>query len=95
MPVATLKPCTVRGMGANSYVVVDDDEWNVTINQADVDRIVTHFEDQSIGDFPTARHLGSEYLALWRSAQSSGQSREGVFAVLQVQYCCRRVLLGV
>lgn len=53
MPEATLKPCTVRGMGANSYVVVDDDEWNVTINQTDVDRIVTHFEDQSVGDFPT------------------------------------------
>ena len=52
MPVANLKPCTVRGMGANSYIVVDDDEWNVTIDQADVDRIVTHFEDQSVGDFP-------------------------------------------
>jgi hypothetical protein len=53
MPVGNLKPCTVRGMGANSYIVVDDDEWNVTIDQDDVDRIVTHFEDQSVGDFPT------------------------------------------
>jgi hypothetical protein len=51
-PVATLKPCTVRGMGANSYVVVDDDEWNVSIDQADVDRIVDHFENQSVGNFP-------------------------------------------
>jgi len=51
-PTATLKPCTVRGMGANSYIVVDDDEWNVSITQADVDRIVAHFEDQSVGSFP-------------------------------------------
>ncbi len=51
-PVATLKPCTVRGMGANSYIVVDDDEWNVSIDQADVDRIVDHFENQSVGSFP-------------------------------------------
>ena len=53
MPVANIKPCTVRGMGANSYIVVDDEEWNVTIDQDDVDRIVTHFEDQSVGNFPT------------------------------------------
>jgi len=52
MPVATLKPCTVRGMGANSYIVVDDEEWNVSINQTDVDRIVTYFEEQSLGLFP-------------------------------------------
>ncbi len=51
-PVATLKPCTVRGMGDNCYVVVDDDEWNVSIDQTAVDRIVTHFEDQSVGFFP-------------------------------------------
>ena len=51
-PAATLKPCTVRGMGDNCYVVVDDDEWNVSIDQADVDRIVTHFEEQSLGQFP-------------------------------------------
>jgi len=52
-PTATLKPCTVRGMGANSYVVIDDDEWNVSIDQTEVDRIVTYFEDQSVGSFPT------------------------------------------
>lgn len=51
-PTASLKPCTVRGMGDHSYVVVDDDEWNVSINQSDVDRIVSHFEDQSVGAFP-------------------------------------------
>jgi hypothetical protein len=51
-PVATLKPCTVRGLGQHCYVVVDDDEWNVSIDQADVDRIVDHFDQQSVGDFP-------------------------------------------
>jgi hypothetical protein len=51
-PTATLKPCTVRGMGPNCYVVVDDAEWNVSVDQADVDRIVTYFEYQSLGTFP-------------------------------------------
>jgi hypothetical protein len=53
MPVATLKPCTVRGMGENIFVVVDDDEWNVDgMNQAAVDRIIDHFDNQSVGNFP-------------------------------------------
>ncbi len=52
MPVANLKPCTVRGMGDNCYIIVDDDEWNVSMDQADVDRIVDHFENQSVGSFP-------------------------------------------
>ncbi len=53
MPVATLKPCTVRAMGDNVFVVVDDDEWNVGgMNQAAVDRIVANFENESVGNFP-------------------------------------------
>jgi hypothetical protein len=52
-PVATLKPCTVRGMGDNVYVVVDDDEWGVGMDQADVDRIVENFENSSPGNWPT------------------------------------------
>jgi hypothetical protein len=53
MPVATRKPCTVRGMGDNVFVVVDDEEWNVGgMDQAAVDRIVAHFDNQSVGDFP-------------------------------------------
>jgi len=53
MPVATLKPCTVRGMGENVFVIVDDDEWNVGgMNQAAVDRIVANFDNQSVGYFP-------------------------------------------
>jgi hypothetical protein len=51
-PTATLKPCTVRGMGDHCYVVIDDEEWNVSVNQDDVDAIVLNFNIQSIGDFP-------------------------------------------
>jgi len=53
MPVAARKPCTVRGMGENVFVIVDDDEWNVGgMNQAAVDRIVANFDNQSVGNFP-------------------------------------------
>jgi len=53
MPVANLKPCTIRGMGDNVFVVVDDDEWNVAgMDQDAVDRIVDHFDNQSVGNFP-------------------------------------------
>src|SRR5262245_58976440 len=51
-PVADLKSCTVRGMGAHCYVVVEDSQWNVRINQAQVDTILNHFENVSIGPFP-------------------------------------------
>jgi hypothetical protein len=51
-PVADRKPCTVRGMGDHCYVVVDDDEWLIGIDQADVDRIVQHFDNQSVGHWP-------------------------------------------
>jgi hypothetical protein len=53
MPQANLKPCTVRGMGDNVYVVVDDEEWNVGMDQADVDQIIERFQNSSVGDFPT------------------------------------------
>ncbi|MFH2000472.1 MAG: hypothetical protein ABIK28_12375 [Planctomycetota bacterium] len=52
-PTATKMPCTVRGMGDNIYIVVEDGQWNVNIDQADVDRIVDHFENVSLGNFPT------------------------------------------
>ncbi len=51
-PVANLKPATVRGMGDHCYVVVDDEQWNVTMDQADVDRVVSHFDAMSVGLFP-------------------------------------------
>lgn len=50
-PVADLKSCTVRGMGPHCYVVVEDAQWNVRMNQAQVDTIVNHFENASIGAF--------------------------------------------
>lgn len=52
-PVADLKSCTVRGMGDHCYVVVEDSQWDVNVNQAKVDTIVDHFENMSIGSFPT------------------------------------------
>ena len=52
-PVATLESCTVRGMGDHCYVVVEDSQWNVNIDQTQVDTIVDHFENQSIGSFPS------------------------------------------
>jgi hypothetical protein len=51
-PEAELKPCTVRGMGEHHYVVVEDSAWGVSINQADVDRIVDYMENQSVGQWP-------------------------------------------
>jgi hypothetical protein len=51
-PVAELKPATVRGVGQHCYVVVDDEEWNVSMTQADVDRIVERFDAVSVGQFP-------------------------------------------
>ncbi len=51
-PVAELKSCTVRGMGDHCYVVVEDAQWNVTMDQAKVDAIVDAFENASIGPYP-------------------------------------------
>jgi len=51
--MADLKSCTVRGMGDHCYVVVEDSQWNVNMNQSKVDTIVDHFENMSIGSFPT------------------------------------------
>lgn len=51
-PEADLLSCTVRGMGPHSYVVVEDSQWNVNIDQTQVDAILQAFEDQSIGPHP-------------------------------------------
>jgi hypothetical protein len=48
-PEADLLPCTVRGMGEHCYVVVENSQWNVNINQADVDHIIDRFDNQTIG----------------------------------------------
>jgi len=44
--------CTVRGMGDKGYVVVKDVDWLVTIDQADVDSILEHWDNSSIGPYP-------------------------------------------
>lgn len=44
--------CTVRGVGEKGYVVVKDAEWQVSIDQADVDSILEHWDSSSIGPYP-------------------------------------------
>lgn len=44
--------CTVRGKSDRGYVVVKDGEWNVTIDQNDVDSILEHWENSSVGPYP-------------------------------------------
>ncbi|MFO7950402.1 MAG: FlgD immunoglobulin-like domain containing protein [Candidatus Fermentibacteraceae bacterium] len=44
--------CTVRGLSDRGYVVVRDEEWGVSIDQADVDSILEYWENASIGPFP-------------------------------------------
>ncbi|MEZ5066912.1 MAG: FlgD immunoglobulin-like domain containing protein [bacterium] len=51
-PVADLRSCTVRGMGDHCYVVVEDSQWNVNIDQTRVDTIVDFFENSSLGSTP-------------------------------------------
>ncbi len=51
-PQADLRMCTVRGIGPNCYVVVENSRWNVVVNQAKVDHIIARFEQESIGPHP-------------------------------------------
>ncbi|MFH1277241.1 MAG: FlgD immunoglobulin-like domain containing protein [Candidatus Eisenbacteria bacterium] len=52
MPEADLLPCTVRGEGDHCYVVVEDSQWGVNVNQAQVDTILARFEDHTPGPHP-------------------------------------------
>ncbi|MFO8182765.1 MAG: FlgD immunoglobulin-like domain containing protein [Candidatus Aegiribacteria sp.] len=45
--------CTVRGMSDRGYVVVKDEEWLVSIDQDDVDAILEHWENSSVGPYPS------------------------------------------
>jgi hypothetical protein len=51
-PTAEQKRCTVRGMGNNVYVVVEDSQWLTRVDQNDVDRIVNNWDNQSYGIHP-------------------------------------------
>ncbi|MCD4654241.1 hypothetical protein K8T06_09925 [bacterium] len=53
MPEAELKPCTVRGSSEHAWLVVENTQWDVNVNQADVDEILNYFENESIGSFPS------------------------------------------
>ncbi|MEN8208527.1 MAG: hypothetical protein ABFR50_04665 [Candidatus Fermentibacteria bacterium] len=45
--------CTVRGLSDRGYVVVRDQEWNISIFQSDVDQILERWENSSTGPYPT------------------------------------------
>ncbi len=44
--------CTVRGMSEHGYVVVEDSQWGVNIDQDDVDAILERWENSTIGPYP-------------------------------------------
>lgn len=44
--------CTLRGKSDRGYVVVRDLEWNVSIDQSDVDAILETWENSSVGPYP-------------------------------------------
>ncbi|MFH1143303.1 MAG: hypothetical protein V1774_02015, partial [Candidatus Eisenbacteria bacterium] len=45
------RSCTVRGVSDHAYLVVEDSDWNVSIDQADVDLILERWENSSIGPY--------------------------------------------
>lgn len=45
-----LLSCTVQGEGTDCYVVVEDSQWNVNIDSADVAAIVDYFDNSTPGD---------------------------------------------
>ncbi|MCD4848229.1 MAG: T9SS type A sorting domain-containing protein [Candidatus Aegiribacteria sp.] len=51
-PHYVYESCTVRGKSDRGYVVVRDSEWNVSINQAEVDIIMERWENTSPGPYP-------------------------------------------
>ncbi len=51
-PHFVYESCTVHGKSDRGYVVVRDSEWNVSINQADVDIIMERWENTSPGPYP-------------------------------------------
>ncbi len=55
--------CTVRGMSDHAYVVVRDEEWLVSVDQADVDMIIERWENSSIGPWPDRGIFENDTLA--------------------------------
>jgi len=55
--------CTVRGMSGHAYVVVRDEEWLVSVDQADVDMILERWENSSIGPWPSRGIYENDSLA--------------------------------
>ncbi len=55
--------CTVRGMSDRAYVVVRNEEWLVSVDQADVDMILERWENTSIGPWPDQGIFENDSLA--------------------------------
>lgn len=51
-PQAEVRSCTVRGGSDHAWVVVEDSQWNVNVDQTEVDTVLEAFENSSIGQFP-------------------------------------------
>jgi len=49
-PVWIQVPATCRAVGDDCYVFVADDQWNVNMDQADVDLVKERFQDSTPGD---------------------------------------------
>jgi hypothetical protein len=45
--------CSVRGLGTNVYVIVDDRIWGSMVQQSDVDAVVANWDNHSQGQWPT------------------------------------------
>jgi hypothetical protein len=51
-PHYLIRSCTVRGVGVNCYIVVEDTQWGTRVDQADVDAIVAAWDNHSYGQWP-------------------------------------------
>ena len=47
-PTWVQDPATCRAVGEHSYVFVADDQWNVNMNQTDVDEVLFRLEDETL-----------------------------------------------
>lgn len=51
-PQFVQRTCTVRGKSDRAYVVVENSQWLVRVDQDDVDVILDRWENTSVGDYP-------------------------------------------
>ena len=63
-PTNVLCPATCRAVGEHSYLFVSDSEWNVHMDQADVDSIMVYLEEKTLRDTIYGRYRNG-YSAFW------------------------------